>query len=201
MEEKNVEAYQVEVIDDNKPKAVAKQPGRVLALLSMIFAFVSLAIALLNILFGFITVALTLLLEIMPFLHAIFYLPVLIPSILAIVFACIARNKGNRGVNAKLGLIFGIISTAILVLSILGMTVLGVIAVVLAVVVGLILGAISAAVSGVLGFLVTLSPALAPILAIIGTVLAAVAPVLVKSFADAAAPQIIDMIMEFIRSL
>lgn len=79
MEEKNVEAYQVEVIDDNNPKAVAKQPGKVLALLSMIFAFVSLAIAILNILFGFITVAFTFFLEFLPFLHAIVYLPALIP--------------------------------------------------------------------------------------------------------------------------
>lgn len=201
-------AYKVEITDGKAKgdsKKTKKQPGSVLALLSMIFAFVSLFFALANLLFAALTVVLTLLIEIMPFLHALLYFPVLIPAILAIVFARIAKKKGNKTVKVKLGLIFGIISTVILALSILGMTVLGIIAVILAVVFGITLAVIevfiTTVISGILGVLTTLSPALAPILAIVGSILVAAVPVLIKSFADAAAPEIIELIIEWIRSL
>ena len=105
------ETYNVEIADCNnkvESKATKKQSGGILVLLSMIFAFVSLACALVNLLFAILTVVATLLLEILPFIHAFLCIPALIPSILAIIFACIAKKKGNNTVKVKLGLIFGI---------------------------------------------------------------------------------------------
>ena len=186
--DENGSTYNVEICDvKNK-----KKPGGVLALISMICAFVALAGALLNLLFGLVTVAATLILEIMPFIHAVCCLPALIVGIVAIILSRIAAKKGKNK-KAKTGFIIGIVSTAILALSIIGMLIFGVIAVVLAILFGAIFAVIGVVFAEILAFLVTLSPALAPILAIVGLILAA--------FAEAAAPEIVEQIFEILGSL
>lgn len=189
--EKNEETYRVEMIDADKDK---KQPCGVLALLSLIFALVSLSGALLNVVLALLTVAATFILEIMPFIHAFLCLPALLFAILAIVFSRIAKKKGNKSLKGKLGLTFGLISTVVLALSIVGMTIFGIIALSLAIILGVASVLLSSA-------LVTLSTALAPILAILGELLLLISPILIGAFADAFAAEIVELIMEFLQSL
>ncbi len=190
--------YNVELLNIEKNK---KHPGGVWAIISLVLALVSLGCALLNIIFAPLTIVSTLLLEITPFIHALFCLPALVLAILSIVFAHIAKKKGNSTKKAKLGFVVGIISTVVLGLSVLLMIVLGVIALVLAIVLGVLAALAGATFTSLLGVLTTLSPALAPILALVSSLLLAVAPVFVESFSDVAASEIIPIIVEFIKSL
>ncbi len=189
--------YKVELID--KGKAV-KKPGGVLAKLSMIFSLVALAGAIFNLIFGVLSFLFAILV-LPPILHAILCVPILVVAILAIVFASIAKKKGNKSGKRKIGNAIGIISTLILSVSIIVMLFLGIFwtaIIILAIVSG---GIALTLLEIVLGVLVALSPALAPILAIVGPILIAVAPIVIGAFAEALAPELVAMLLEFIKTL
>ena len=192
------DTYKVELLDDQDKKI---KKGGIFALLSLIMALVSLSGAVLNVIFAPVTIVATLLLEILPLLHAFMYLPMLLLASAAIVFACLAKKNGNTTKKRKFGFIIGAVSAAILALSIIFMTVLGVIAVVIAIIIGVIGALIGAALSSVVGALATISPALAPILTILGGILIAIAPVFIESFSDELAAGTVPLLIEWFLSL
>lgn len=192
------DTYKVELLDDKDKKG---KIGGIFALISFIMALVSFGGAVLNLTFALLTVVATLLLEIMPFIHAALCLPMLLLGVLSIVFACLAKKNGNTTKKRKFGFIIGIVSTAILALSIIFMTILGVIALIIAIILAILGALVGAALSSVLGVLATISPALAPILTILGGILIAVAPVFIESFSDELAAGTVPLLIEWFLSL
>lgn len=202
MEEKIIEEYKVELMDDSNKKETVKQPGNVLALLSMIFAFVALACGLINLLLGLVTVVLTLAFgSIIPIIHIVFCAIPLVFGILAIVFSRISKKKGNTSTFMKLGFIFGLISTILLGIIIVLLLVLFVLAFVLgvlALILNIILSFIGSA-------LTTVIPALTPILAILvpvaGAIFADLLGDVIHELSTAILPYAVEYLIEWFESL
>lgn len=190
----NVNTYKVELLDKSKKK------GDTMAQFSMIFAFIALAGAVLSLIFGVLSFIFAGMVF-PPFIHVILFSPILVIAILSIIFASIAKKKGNVSAKRKVGKILGILSAIVLALSIVLMLVLGIFWLFVIVLVVIFGAAAITVIETIIGVLITISPALAPILGIVGPILIAAVPTVLGIFAQALAPDLVDMLMEFIRSL
>lgn len=190
----NVNTYKVELLDKSKKK------GDTMAQFSMIFAFIALAGAVLSLIFGVLSFIFAGMVF-PPFIHVILFSPILVIAILSIIFASIAKKKGNVSGKRKVGKILGILSAIVLALSIVLMLVLGIFWLFVIVLVVIFGAAAITVIETIIGVLITISPALAPILGIVGPILIAAVPTVLGIFAQALAPDLVDMLMEFIRSL
>lgn len=190
----NVNTYKVELLDKSKKK------GDTMAQFSMIFAFIALAGAVLSLIFGVLSFIFAGMVF-PPFIHVILFSPILVIAILSIIFASIAKKKGNVSGKRKVGKILGILSAIVLALSIVLMLVLGIFWLFVIVLVVIFGAAAITVIETIIGVLITISPALAPVLGIVGPILIAAVPTVLGIFAQALAPDLVDMLMEFIRSI
>ncbi len=196
------ETYKVEMLDGSDTKTVKKQHGKVLALLSMIFAFIAFAGAMMNLLFGLLTIILSLIVgSIVPIVHILMCIAPLIFGILAIVFSRIVKKKGNTSKIMKLGYIFGLISTILLGLIIVLLLILFVLAFVfdvLSFIVSFVLAFVTSFLSSIISIITPILAILAPVF---GSIATGVLGDIIHEILGSVMPYIIEYLVEWFESL